>query len=215
MKFLTACSFLLLGPVAAGGNAALAANACEALVQQGTCVFATSLPNDADDPIGDLSGIEGRVLASAAEGFTPVRSDVTLKIGDRVIVTDGAKATLRSGPFPSEEIAAPAIVDASSVSGCGCLTVQSGVRTFAQSAGGANAGGGTGTGAGGGAGAAGGGAGAGGIGAAGGGVLGSTAASLGVSTGALAAVGIGATAAIVGVTAAVVSNNNNDEPVSP
>ena len=219
MKSFTACSILLSGSVALASHGAFAAGTCEALVQPGSCVVATALPDNASGFIGGLSGIEGRILASADDGFNPIRSDKLLRIGDRVVLTEGAKATLQIGPF-AQDLDAPSILDAAAVGGCGCITVQSGTRTFAQTPGasagaaaiqssGAGAAGGAGTGA------AAGTAGAGAASAGAGGLLGGTAATLGISTTALAVGGVAVGAVAVGVTVASVSSSSDDEPASP
>lgn len=220
MKTFLAGSVALLAGIAAANAAEAPAEACQALVKQGACVYAAALDGAGSDRLGTLSQIEGRVMASDESGFTPARTDAPLSIGDRVLVLEGGKATVQAGSF-SQALASPAVIDASAVNGCGCLTVQSDVRTFAQAAGAAAAGAvaQSGAGAGGaaaGAGAAG--AGAAGAGAAGGaGILGGTAAALGVSTTAVAvggAVAVGAV--VVGTTVAVnESNNDDDTPTSP
>ena len=131
MKTFTACSLLLSGSTAWASNGAVAAGNCEALGQAGSYVVETALPKDANGSIGGLSGTEGRVLASGDEGFTPVRSYIVLRVGERVILTEGAKATLRGEGRRSVD-RRPEILDASAVGSCGCITVQSGTRTFAQ-----------------------------------------------------------------------------------
>jgi len=198
MKSLIVGSIVLGVSATAVFAAEAPAGSCQALVEQGACVYASALPGGEGDRLGTLSQIEGRVMASGENGFTPAKADTSLMIGDRVLVLEGGKAVLQAGPSYNQALASPAVIDASAVGGCGCITVQSDVRTFAQAAG-AGAGG-SGIGAGGGVAA--------GAGAAGGAVAG------GLSVGALA-VGVAAAAAI-GVGVAVASNNNNDNtPTSP
>lgn len=216
MKIFLAGSVALLAGIAAANAAEAPAEACQALVKQGVCVYAAALDGADSDRLGTLSQIEGRVMASGESGFTPARTDASLSIGDRVLVLEGGKATVQAGSF-SQALATPAVIDASAVNGCGCLTVQSDVRTFAQAAGSAGAGAAA-VQSGAGAGGAAAGAGAAGAGAAGSaGILGGTAAALGVSTTAVAiggAVAVGAV--VVGTTVAInESNNNDDTPTSP
>lgn len=218
MKAFLAGPIALFAGIAAANAAEAPAEACHALVKQGACVYASDLNGADDDRLGTLSQIEGRVMASGESGFTPARTDAPLSVGDRVFVLEGGKATVQAGTF-SQALASPAVIDASAIGNCGCLMVQSDVRTFAQAAGAAGAagalsGGGTGAGAGAaGAGAAG--AGASGA-AAGAGALSGIAAATGLSTTAIAvggAVAVGAVA--IGTTVAVNESSSNDAPTSP
>jgi hypothetical protein len=220
MKSLIAGSIVVLATAGAAYAAEAPAASCQALVEQGSCAYASALQGGESDRIGTLSQIEGRVMASGENGFTPAKADTSLMVGDRILVLEGGKAVLQAGPSFNQSLASPAVIDVSRLSGCGCLTVQSDVRTFAQAAAGGGvgaglSGGGAGTGAG--AGAAGAGAGAAGAGAAGaaGAAAAGTAAIAGVSVGTLAAVGAGVAAIGVGVAAASASSNNNDTPTSP
>jgi len=216
MKVLFAGSVALLSCIAAAN----ASEVCQALVSRGTCVYAATLLDGEGNRLGTLSEIEGRVMSSGETGFTPAKADTSLMIGDRILVLEGGKAVLQAGPSYTQALASPTVVDVSAQGNCGCLTVQSDVRTFAQAAGAAGAagalsGGGTGAGAGAaGAGAAG--AGASGA-AAGAGALSGIAAATGLSTTAIAvggAVAVGAV--VVGTTVAVnESSNNDDTPTSP
>lgn len=132
MKIFTACSIFLSGAVAVVSQGAVAAGACESLVHVGACIFASALPEEPNSPIARLSGVEGIVMASDAQGFSPVRSDIPLLIGDRVVIADGGKAKLRAGKSFDQDIVAPAVLNATILDGCGCISVQSGVRVFAQ-----------------------------------------------------------------------------------
>lgn len=200
MKSLIAGSIVLVASAAGVYAAEAPAGSCQALVAQGSCVYAAALEGGEAGRIGTVSQIEGRVMSSGENGFTPAKSDTSLMIGDRILVLEGGKATLQAGAF-TQALSSPSVIDASAREGCGCLTVQSDVRTFAQAAGAAAGAGAAGAGAGGGAGA---------------GALGGVAGALGVSTTAVAvggAVAVGAAAVGIGVAAS--NNNNDDTPTSP
>jgi len=188
MKCPTAFLILLSGSLLVS-NGAFATDACRALVDVGSCVAATELAEDTSGSIGSLSDIRGRVLASGEEGFTPVQSDMRLRVGDRVILTEGSRATLRAGAFFDQKIASPTIVDAVAVGNCGCLTVQSNTRTFAQASEGAD-----GSGA-----------------VAGGEVAGPAGVPIPPTPVIVGAVGLGA----VGIGVAAAASNDDDEPASP
>ena len=220
MKSLIVGSIVLGVSATAAFAAEAPAGSCQALVEQGACVYASALPGGEADRIGTLSQIEGRVMASGENGYTPAKADTSLMIGDRVLVLEGGKAVLQAGPSYNQALASPSVIDASAVGGCGCITVQSDVRTFAQAAGGgagAAAAGGAGGGGGGGAAGGLGAAGAAGGGAAGGGALTGIAAATGLSTTAVAVGGAVAVGAVVVGTAVAVneSNNDDDTPTSP
>ncbi|MGX1308064.1 hypothetical protein AB7M35_002822 [Amorphus suaedae] len=219
MKSLITGTIVVLASAAAAYAAEAPAGSCQALVEQGSCVYASALQGGDGDRLGTLSQIEGRVMASGETGFTPAKADTSLMIGDRILVLEGGKAVLQAGPSYTQALASPAVIDVSAQGNCGCLTVQSDVRTFAQAAGAAGAagalsGGGTGAGAAG-AGAAAAGAGASGA-AAGAGALSGIAAATGLSTTAIAvggAVAVGAVA--IGTTVAVNESTSDDTPTSP
>lgn len=227
MKLLIAGSMTLVASAAGAFAAEAPAGSCQALVAQGSCVYASALEGGDAARIGTLSRIEGRVMASDVSGYTPAKTDMSLKIGDRVLVLEGGKAVLEAGPY-SQALTAPSVIDASAMGECGCLTVQSEVRTFAQAvagagaAGAASAGGGAGGAAGAGAagaaaGAGAAGAGAGGLGAGlGAGLVGSVAGGLGVSATAVVVGGaVVAGAVVAGTVVAVESTTTEDEPSSP
>lgn len=133
MNFLLLTTSVALVVGASVANAGeLTGGACQALVQQGTCSYATALKDGEGERIGKLSQVEGRVMASDKSGFTPAKADIPLMPGDRVLVLEGGKAVLVAGPSYSQVLASPAMIDASVVGGCGCLTVQSDVRLFGQ-----------------------------------------------------------------------------------
>ncbi|MEW5424323.1 hypothetical protein [Amorphus sp. 3PC139-8] len=133
MKLMTALTLVLAG---AAGMVSVAnaedapVSSCQALVEAGSCSFAEEL-RDVDSPVGSLSKVEGRVVISDKEGFTPVRGDKALKVGDRVLLMQDGKALVQAGSFKAE-LVSPSMVDASRVDGCGCLKVQADTRTFAQ-----------------------------------------------------------------------------------
>lgn len=207
MKLLIAGSMALVAFASGAFAAEAPVGSCQTLVAQGSCVYASALEGGEAARIGTLSRIEGRVMASDVNGYTPAKTDMSLKIGDRVLVLEGGKAVLHAGPY-SQALTAPSVVDASAMGECGCLTVQSEVRTFAQAVAGAGAAG---------AASAGGGAGAGGLGAGlGGGLIGSVAGGLGVSTTAVVVGGaVVAGAVVAGTVVAVESTTTEDEPSSP
>jgi len=221
MKSLITGTIVVLASAAAAYAAEAPAGSCQALVEQGSCVYASALQGGDGDRLGTLSQIEGRVMASGETGFTPAKADTSLMIGDRILVLEGGKAVLQAGPSYTQALASPAVIDVSAQGNCGCLTVQSDVRTFAQAAGAAGAagalsGGGTGAGAGAaGAGAAAAGAGASGA-AAGAGALSGIAAATGLSTTAIAVGGAVADGAVaIGTTVAVNESTSDDTPTSP
>lgn len=62
-----------------------------------SCLCSVAANGQAGGPIARLSDIEGQVLRADSAGYTPVKSEVELSAGDRVVLLGEGKATLTAG----------------------------------------------------------------------------------------------------------------------
>lgn len=132
MRFLLVSALAVVAAAGAASAETPADARCQALVAEKVCTFAAPAVIGKSGVVGQLSKVEGRVLAASEKGYTPIRVEKPLVAGDRVLVLDGASATLTAGEM-EQKLPAPAMVSVVSADGCGCISVDAGVRTFAQS----------------------------------------------------------------------------------
>lgn len=98
----------------------LAAPNCTPLLQQG-CACAVPIDPTAAAPLAQLSDIEGDVLVSGGDGFTPIGGPVPLNVGDSVIVPEGGSARLAAGEACDRELQPETSLVIREIDGCACV----------------------------------------------------------------------------------------------
>jgi hypothetical protein len=107
---------------------------CQAALDQKEFVedLLCAVPFDpqAPRPVAMLSEVEGQIVRTAARGFTPVAKQAGLSVGEQVLLANESGALLTSGPSCQVQLTGPAVLNATAVNACGCIS-QEQVRVFA------------------------------------------------------------------------------------
>ena len=81
-------------------------------------------------PVATLSEVEGQIVRTADRGFTAVAKQSGLSVGEQVLLANESGALLTSGPSCQVQLTGPAVLNATAVNTCGCIS-QEQVRVFA------------------------------------------------------------------------------------
>lgn len=106
--------------ITVSGEALAAAN-CSALLEQQDCACAVAIDRTTPGPLAELSNIQGDVLVSGTEGYTPIATVIPLNVGDSVIVPQDASAELSAGEACKRTLQPETSLVIREIDGCACL----------------------------------------------------------------------------------------------